>query len=72
MTYPVKRELDGCYFRLQRDGKWHNVCWTDMTEEERAEIVKEKDVYWLQRMLEYITSQFRKVGDTLDIEASSD
>lgn len=23
----INRELDGCYFRIQRDGKWQNICF---------------------------------------------
>ncbi len=31
----MNRNLDGYYFRVKRDGKWDNVCWSDMTDEER-------------------------------------
>lgn len=29
--YPKKRNLDGVYFRVERDGKWENVCFTSIT-----------------------------------------
>lgn len=32
-----KRELCGIYFRVKRDGKYENICFTDMTEEEQKE-----------------------------------
>lgn len=31
----MNRNLDGYYFRVKRDGKWDNICWSDMTDEER-------------------------------------
>jgi hypothetical protein len=67
MEYPVKRDLDGCFFRVRREGKWYNLCWTDLTEVERTELVKEADKYWLRRMLEYITQLYRHAGDQLDL-----
>ena len=38
MSYPTQRNLDGAYFRVQRDGKWLNVCYSDMTDEELAAV----------------------------------
>lgn len=34
-----KRELCGIYFRVKRDGKYENICFTDMTEEEQRKIL---------------------------------
>ena len=39
--YPTKRNLDGCYFRVERDGKWTNLCFSDMTDTERGKDVPE-------------------------------
>ena len=30
----MDRNLDGVYFRVQRDGKWGNTCFSDLTQEE--------------------------------------
>lgn len=30
----MNRELDGCYFRIVRDGVGQSVCFTDLTKEE--------------------------------------
>ena len=72
MEYPVRRDLDGCFFRVNRDSKWLSLCWTDLTTEERENIMEEKDVYWHRRMLEYITNQFRIIGDHFDIVNADD
>ena len=31
----MNRNLDGCYFRIERNGKYENVCFSDLTEEEQ-------------------------------------
>ena len=37
-----QRNLDGVYFRVVHDGKWSNVCYSDMTKEERDEIAAQR------------------------------
>lgn len=32
--YPKKKNLDGMFFRLERNGKFEDVCITDMTDDE--------------------------------------
>ena len=40
MADKINRELDGCYFRIQRDGKWQSICFSDLTEIERDSVMK--------------------------------
>lgn len=35
MEYPVIHGLDGVYFRIKRDNDHHNICFSDLTEEEK-------------------------------------
>ena len=42
MGQMIKRDLDGFYLRVNRDGKWCNLCFTDLTEEEQSK--------WLDRL----------------------
>lgn len=30
----MDRKLDGVYFRIKRNDKWENVCFSDLTEED--------------------------------------
>jgi hypothetical protein len=47
-----KRDLDGVYFRVMRDGKGEDLCWTDLIWEERIEIArKNNNQSWLIRMI---------------------
>ena len=35
--------LDGIYFRVERDGKWQSLCISDLTPEELKEVTKDWD-----------------------------
>ena len=49
----VKRKLDGVYFRVMRDGKGEDICWTDLIWEDRIEFArKHNDEGWLMRMIQ--------------------
>lgn len=62
-----KRNLDGIYFRIKRNGKWDNVCFSDLTQDEREEVMKNKDVDWLKSMCIQLTRTIRKIGDEFDL-----
>lgn len=68
-----KRELCGIYFRVKRDGKYENICFTDMTEEEQRKILdddlllSEED---LCNMCLRISANCRDLGDRFDISAA--
>lgn len=49
----IKRKLDGVYFRVMRDGKGEDICWTDLIWEDRIEFArKHNDEGWLMRMIQ--------------------
>lgn len=43
METVVNRNLDGAYFRIERDGKWQSICFSDLTEDEMKSVMKDKD-----------------------------
>lgn len=63
----TKRNLDGIYFRVERDGKWDNVCFSDMTQEEMESVMSNKDVYWLKSMCIQLGKKIRNIGNLFDI-----
>lgn len=75
MTYPTKRNLDGIYFRVQRDGKWVNVCYSDMTWDERDEIARrraeqttpEEQAHWWRSMANLLAEQLYDMGEQLGV-----
>ena len=36
-------DLDGIYFRVERDGKWQSLCISDLTPEELKSVTKDWD-----------------------------
>lgn len=36
-------DLDGIYFRVERDGKWQSLCVSDLTPEELKSVTKDWD-----------------------------
>jgi hypothetical protein len=61
---PIKRDLDGVYFRVMRDGKGVNLCWTDLCWEDRTEFArKNNNEGWLIQMIQLMNEVARKVND---------
>ena len=65
----MNRNLDGVYFRVKRDDKWDNICFSDLTEEEMDEVMKDRPIEWLQKMCKILGKTIRNIGDQFDIAA---
>lgn len=63
----MNRNLDGVYFRVYRDGRYQNICFSDLTEEEMDDVLKDKSEEWLRRMCKILGQTIRNIGDQLDI-----
>ena len=63
----MNRNLDGYYFRVKRDEKWDNVCWSDMTDEERDEQMTNRSEEWLKSLCKGLGNVIHKIGEDLDI-----
>ena len=58
----MKRDLDGVYFRVMRDGKGEDLCWTDLMWEERIEFTrKNNNEGWLIRMIQILNDTINQV-----------
>ena len=62
-----KRNLDGAYFRVQRNGKWDNVCFSDLTQDEKEKVMQGRDIDWLKSLCIALGKAIRQIGDQLDI-----
>ena len=69
-SYPMKRNLDGYYFRVQRNDRWQNVCFTDLTLDEKKQIMKDKDDVWLQSLALGLANVIRDIGEIYDISGN--
>lgn len=66
-TYPMKRGLDGVYFRVERDGRWESLCLTDLTEGERERVTEGRSPEWLRDLALVMARALREMGDQLDV-----
>ena len=69
---PIPRELDGIYYRVERDGKWCNRCFTDLTTDEQEEMIKKYVAEGLKRMVMLLAKILRDIGDTFNIVAKDE
>lgn len=68
----MDRKLDGVYFRIKRDNKWQNICFSDLTEDEMDDVLKDRDPEWLKSMCVILGKTIKKIGDDLDIEMDNE
>lgn len=59
----MRRNLDGVYFRIGTE----NICFSDLTEEQQDEIMKDRDKEWLKSMCKILAKTIKDIGDELDI-----
>ena len=57
----MDRNLDGIYFRVNRDGKWDNVCFSDLDEHEMIEAMKDKDITWIKSLCIILGKRIKEV-----------
>lgn len=66
----MQRNLDGAFFRINRDGKWLNICWTDLTPEERELVSADRPLEWWKGLTEILTDVIVNIGNQLDLFAN--
>lgn len=64
-----KCELCGIYFRVERDYRHEDICFTDMTEEEQKEILDILSFEATQKLCLRLAQVVRNLGDMFDISA---
>lgn len=63
-----KRNLDGAYFRVERDGKWQSICFSDLTDEEMDEVLETEKL--LKSLCKHLGKVVRRLGDKFDIRCN--
>ena len=64
----IERNLDGVYFRVLRDGKYKSICFSDLTADERDEILEKHEAPWLRSLCGILADVIREIGDQFDIK----
>ena len=68
----MQRNIDGIYMRVNRDGKWQNVCLSDMTKEELDEVLADRDRLWLKGAVRHLALTIQAIGCKFDLVCSED
>ena len=63
----MDRNLDGIYFRVERDGKWQSICFSDLTEDEMDSVLSNWNEDQLKRMCKVLGMTIKGIGDRFDI-----
>ena len=61
------RNLDGVYFRVRRNGKWQNVCFTDLTMEERDAVCAGRSAEWFKSLAYHLADRIQRIGEEWDL-----
>lgn len=52
---------------MERDRKWQDICFSDLTREEQKLMLKDKNKEWLKSLCFYLADVIKDIGDKLDI-----
>ena len=63
----MNRNLDGIYFRIKRNNKYESICFSDLTEDEMNEVLKDRDIKWLKSLAKMLGRTIREIGNHFDI-----
>lgn len=66
--YPPKLAWTGMYIRVERDGKWENVCIEDLTKEERHAYLETKNITFVYAVVDLLVDSLRQLGDMTGLE----
>lgn len=50
----MNRNLDGIYFRIKKGEKFENICFSDLTEEEKDEVLDGRSREWIIGLIDRI------------------
>ena len=64
----INRNLDGVYFRINREGKWQNICFTDLTDDEVREVTEGRSESWLTSLFDRLVEVLNEVSDIINRE----
>lgn len=62
----MNRELDGYYFRVKREDKWENICFSDLTDEEMDEILNNRSKEWMMSLINGLGKDLVKIKEVLN------
>ena len=69
----MNREMCGVFFRVERNGKWENICFSDMTDEEMdTTLARNAEPAFANNLCKILAKALRAVGDQFDLRRGFD
>ncbi len=72
MDYPVKRNLSGVFYRMERNNKFENIDFADMTQSEMDTVLEKYDRETLIRMCKILGKCIQDIGNYFNIECGEE
>lgn len=63
----MKRNLDGIFFRVKRNGKYENVCFTDLSTDEIERIGAGRSAEWWKSVALHLKARINVIGEAYDL-----
>lgn len=63
----MNRDLDGVYFRVKTEDGWDDVCFSDLTEAQQDEMMKNRNEEWLKELCKHLARVLKTIGDEFNI-----
>lgn len=67
IIYPTERNLDGAYYRVERNGQGKSICFSDLNPSERERALENYDLAAIKRLCLHLAECLRRIGDELNI-----
>ena len=67
-----QHNIDGIYFRVLRDGIYQSICFSDLTEAEMLEVLKNKDIEWIRQLAIILGNKLYEIAEQFDIYKRED
>lgn len=71
----MNRNLDGCYFRVKRNERYVNVCFSDLTEEEREHVASMDGGHsaeWWKGLCYHLADMLKAIGEKFNLLGAED
>ena len=62
----MSKKLDNIFFRVNREGKMQDICWSELTDTEMDEILKDKDLEFCKNLCNTLGQAIHELADESD------
>jgi hypothetical protein len=63
----MKRNLDGIFFRVKRNGKYENVCFTDLNPDEIERVGAGRSAEWWKNVALHLKARINIIGEACNL-----